>query len=58
MFNINKHAVRAQIESDDVAAVNVLNTGESDIRDRNTRIDDLTVFAPEQISMIGDNMFM
>jgi len=36
-------AESAQIESEDVAAVKVLNTGESDMRARNIRIEDFTV---------------
>lgn len=41
---MNSTAERAQIESEEVAAVNVLNTGESDIRARNIRIEDFTAF--------------
>jgi hypothetical protein len=43
---MNRHAAKAQMESDDVAAVNVLSTGESDMSDRNTKMDDLIIFAP------------
>lgn len=35
------------MESDDVAAVSVLRTGESAMRVRKTRMQDLTAFAPE-----------
>ncbi len=43
MFNRNKAADRAQIESEDVAAVRVLKTGERDINARNIKIEDLSV---------------
>jgi hypothetical protein len=43
---MNRKADRAQIESEDVAAVNVLSTGDRDSRARNTKIDDLNVFIP------------
>ena|ERR1700722_17983297 len=45
---MNKKADRAQMESDDVAAVNVLSTGERDNSARNIRMDDLNVFTPAQ----------
>ena len=45
-FRINKQAASAHIESDDVAAVNVLKTGERPKSARKTRIDDFIVFAP------------
>ena len=38
----------AHIESDDVAAVSVRNTGDSDNKARKTRMDDLTAFATAQ----------
>lgn len=41
MFRKNKNAERAQIESEDVAAVSVLSTGESDMSARNIKMDDL-----------------
>jgi hypothetical protein len=37
---MNKRAERAQIVSDEVAAVSVRKTGESDMRARNIKIDD------------------
>jgi hypothetical protein len=42
MFKAKRIADSAQIESDDVAAVRVRNTGERDIRERKTSIEDLT----------------
>ena len=45
-MRINKIADKAQMESEDVAAVNVLKTGESDISARNINIDDLRVLTP------------
>ena len=44
---MNKHADRAQIESEDVAAVRVFRTGDNDIRARKTRMEAFTVFAPK-----------
>lgn len=37
----------AQIESDEVAAVSVRSTGETDMRAKNTNIEDLTTFVPK-----------
>lgn len=48
---MNKLAERAHIESDDVAAVSVRNSGDSASNAKNTRIDDLTAFAPGQIKV-------
>jgi hypothetical protein len=42
---MNRHAESAHIESEEVAAVSVFKTGESDNRARNTKIDDLSVLA-------------
>jgi hypothetical protein len=42
---MNRHAASAQIESEDVDAVNVFITGDNDNSARNANIDDLTVFA-------------
>lgn len=39
---MNRMAERAQIESDDVAAVNVRSTGDSDINPRNIKIEDFS----------------
>jgi len=39
--------VRAQIESEDVDAVSVLNTGDSASKDKKTRIEDLRALASE-----------
>ena len=36
----------AQMESDEVAAVRVLRTGDRDMRARNIRIEDLTALTP------------
>jgi len=41
MFRENRIADKAQIESDDVAAVRVRKTGERDIKARKTSIEDL-----------------
>lgn len=43
---MNKIAERAHIESEDVAAVNVLNTGESDISARKISMDDFNALRP------------
>jgi hypothetical protein len=45
---MNKHADKAQIESEDVAAVRVLRTGDSDNKARNTKIDDLNALASDK----------
>ena len=42
---MNRHAARAQIESEEVDAVSVFITGDKDNSARNANIDDLTVFA-------------
>jgi hypothetical protein len=42
MLRIKRTAERAQIESDEVAAVRVRKTGESTMRVRNTIIEDLS----------------
>ena len=42
----NRKADKAQIESEDVAAVNVLNTGDKDINARKIRIEDLRFLIP------------
>jgi hypothetical protein len=42
---MNRHAVSAQIESEDVEAVSVFITGDRDSSARNANIDDFTVFA-------------
>ena len=47
-MSANRHAESAQMESDEVADVNVRSTGDRASRARKIRIDDLTVFAPEQ----------
>lgn len=41
---MNKNAESAHMESELVAAVNVLNTGDNAIKARKTRMDDLTAF--------------
>jgi hypothetical protein len=43
---MNKKAESAQMESEDVAAVSVRNTGESDINERKINIDDLSILMP------------
>ena len=43
---MNRHADRAQIESEDVAALRVFNTGDKDIKERNIRIDDFRCLTP------------
>lgn len=43
---MNKHADRAQMESDDVAALKVFSTGDNAMRARNTKIDDLSALVP------------
>ena len=43
---MNKEADSAQMESEEVAAVRVLSTGDNDIRARNTRMEAFSVFAP------------
>lgn len=43
---MNKKAESAQTESEDVAAVNVRNTGESDTNARNINIEDFSVLMP------------
>ena len=45
-LSMNKQAASAHIESDDVAAVNVLNTGERPKSAKKTKIDDFTTLAP------------
>lgn len=42
---MNRAEDNAHIESDDVAAVSVLRTGDSDRRAKKTRIEDFTAFA-------------
>ena len=42
------------MESEDVAAVKVLSTGDSDIRARKTRMEAFKVFAPEQDTGISE----
>ena len=41
---MNKEAARAQMESDEVAAVSVLKTGDKDMSTRNIMIDDFITF--------------
>lgn len=43
-MSVKRTAARAQIESDDVAADNVRNTGDRDIRERNIMTEDLKAF--------------
>ncbi len=45
-MRIKRTADNAQIESEDVAAVSVLRTGESDMRAKNINIDDFKAFTP------------
>ena len=47
---MNRIAERAHIESEEVAAVSVLSTGESDTRARKTRMDDLRVLMSVMMS--------
>lgn len=49
---MNKQAERAQIESDEVAALKVLSTGDSAMRARNTRRDDFRVLVPGQSKIL------
>ena len=49
---MNKQAASAHIESDDVAAVNVLNTGERPKSAKKTKIDDFTTLAPAREDQI------
>ena len=56
-MSINKRADKAQIESEDVAAVNVFKTGERDISARKINIDDFVVFTPadkRKVSIINE----
>ena len=46
MFKINKHAAKAQMESDEVEADNVRSTGDKDSKARKTKIDDFSVLDP------------
>lgn len=46
-MRINRQADMAQMESDEVAADSVCSTGDTDMRAKNTNIEDLTTFAPE-----------
>lgn len=46
MFKINKHAAKAQMESDEVEADNVRSTGDKDSNARKTKIDDFSVLDP------------
>jgi hypothetical protein len=46
MFRRNRKADNAQIESEDVAAVNVLSTGDNDMRARNIKMDDFKALRP------------
>ena len=48
---MNKHAESAQIESEDVAAVRVRSTGESAIKAKNTKSEDLIAFAPSKVNL-------
>ena len=48
---MNNDADNAQIESEDVAAVNVLKTGDNDNKAKNTKIEDLAVLAPRVVSV-------
>jgi hypothetical protein len=45
-LRMNRIAEIAQMESDDVAAVRVFNTGDRDMRARKIRIEDLSVLIP------------
>lgn len=45
---MKRMADRAQIESDEVAAVNVLNTGDRDINARKINMDDFKALTPER----------
>jgi hypothetical protein len=46
-LRVNRQAERAHMESEEVAAVNVLKTGVSDIKARNISMEDFSVFTPE-----------
>jgi hypothetical protein len=48
-LRINRHADKAQIESEEVAAVRVFRTGDSESKARNTKMDDLSVLASDEI---------
>lgn len=50
MLSKNSPAERAQMESDEVAAVSVLRTGDSAINARKTMTDDLARFEPTPAS--------
>jgi hypothetical protein len=50
---MNRHADSAHIVSEEVAAVTVLRTGVRDSKARNTRMDDLSVLAPDQGSRVS-----
>jgi hypothetical protein len=45
---MNRNTDTGQMESEDVAAVNVLSRGERDSRARNIKIEDLKDFTPEK----------
>ena len=49
---MNKQAVRAQIESDEVDADSVRSTGDSDNSARKTNIDDFNAFDPTRSTKI------
>jgi hypothetical protein len=55
VFRRNRKADNAQMESEDVAAVNVLNTGDNDIRARNIKIDDFRALRPSPSTIISEN---
>lgn len=48
---MNKEAARAQMESDEVAAVRVLKTGDKDMSTRNIMIDDFITFRSKELSV-------
>lgn len=50
---MNRDADRAQIESEEVAAVNVRRTGDRDMSARNVNIDDLRILTPEERPKLG-----
>lgn len=50
---MNKEAARAQMESDEVAAVSVLRTGDKDMSTRNIMIDDFITFRSKKRELLS-----
>jgi len=49
---MKRNADKAQMESDEVAAVKVFSTGDNAMRARKTKMDDLSVLVPAQRHLV------